>query len=269
MELNEIFDRLWTDYTAFNPSAAKILQVFMKQGEHVINDHIAFRTLDNPAINIDVISKPFTDRGYIPCGEYTFEDKHLFARHYELPEDEKAPRIFISQLILNDMPEFVRITFNDLIDHASLNLAQKDDLIFRGNIFNPLSYEVYSKFREVSEYAAWFYVFGFRANHFTVSVNSLVKNNSLEKVNQLLIENGFVLNTSGGEIKGSSYDMLRQSSTMADIVSINFKEGLFQIPCCYYEFAQRYKSPNGKLFNGFVAKSADKIFESTDNYINK
>jgi hypothetical protein len=110
-------------------------------------------------------------------------------------------------------------------------------------------------------------VFGFRANHFTVSVNDLKKNNSIEKVNQLLTDNGFRLNTSGGAIKGTEQDMLRQSSTLADVVTIHFTEGDYSIPCCYYEFAQRYRQPDGRMFGGFVARSADKIFESTNNYV--
>ena len=55
-----------------------------------------------------------------------------------------------------------------------------------------LSYDVYNRLREESEYAAWFYVFGFRANHFTVSINSLKKFNTLVSVNELLKSNGFV-----------------------------------------------------------------------------
>jgi hypothetical protein len=41
-------------------------------------------------------------------------------------------------------------------------------------------------------------------------------------------------------------------------------EGLKEIPGCYYEFAKRYPDADGKLYSGFIAKSADKIFESTD-----
>lgn len=64
-------------------------------------------------------------------------------------------------------------------------------------------------------------------------------------------------------------DLLQQSSTMADIVSIKFHEGLFGVPSCYYEFAQRYPDSNGQLYSGFIAKSADKIFESTNFYRKK
>jgi hypothetical protein len=120
--------------------------------------------------------------------------------------------------------------------------------------------------RDESEYAAWFYVFGFRANHFTVSINALKTYNNISSVNELLKKNGFLLNDSGGEIKGTKADLLQQSSTLADKVTVKFVEGSFEVPCCYYEFAQRYPDANGKLYNGFVAKSADKIFESTNFY---
>lgn len=269
MELNSIFKRLWEDYSDYNPSTLSIYNLFTSQGETVVNDHIAFRTLNDPRINIEVVAQRFLELGYISKDEYIFNDKHLFARHYEHPDIENAPRIFISQLLLEDVSPFIRNTYRDLMDKLPGEQFETDNLIFSGNIFNPLSFEVYNKMKEESEYAAWFYVFGFRANHFTVSVNALKKFNSLEKVNQLLTDNGYTLNTSGGAIKGSQQDLLRQSSTMADIVSIRFSEGVYNIPCCYYEFAQRYPGADGKLFSGFVAKSADKIFESTDNYLIK
>ena len=269
MQLNSIFENLWADYTDLNPSAGKIQNLFTAEGETVTNDHIAFRTLNDPRIDIGHLARPFVSRGYQPMGEYVFEDKHLFAKHFEIPDNANSPRIFISQLILEDVSPFIRNTMRDLVGKIAPGLPEDENLMFAGTLFDPLSYVIYSRLRDESEYAAWFYVFGFRANHFTVSVNTLNKYNSVEKVNQLLIDNGFTLNTSGGAIKGSSDDLLRQSSTMADVVSIRFQEGNFEIPCCYYEFAQRYLRDDGRLFSGFVAKSADKIFESTNNYLIK
>jgi hypothetical protein len=43
---------------------------------------------------------------------------------------------------------------------------------------------------------------------------------------------------------------------------INFNEEAKEIPS--YEFALRYPMENGELYQGFIAASADKIFESTD-----
>ncbi len=52
---------------------------------------------------------------------------------------------------------------------------------------------------------------------------------------------------------------------MADRVEMEFAGGeKHVIPTCYYEFARRYPGPDGKLYEGFVAASADKIFESTN-----
>ena len=115
-----------------------------------------------------------------------------------------------------------------------------------------------------SEYAAWFSAFGYRANHFTVSVNHLAEFEALEAVNAYLVENGFTLNTSGGLIKGSAAVCLEQSSTLADPTSVAFADGQHAIPGCFYEFARRYPMPDGHLYHGFVEASADKIFESTD-----
>jgi hypothetical protein len=88
---------------------------------------------------------------------------------------------------------------------------------------------------------------------------------SLAQVNTLLKNEGFILNSSGGEIKGGPQVLLAQSSTMADKIEVEFSNGKKLIPSCFYEFAQRYKMPTGKLYQGFVAASADKIFESTNS----
>jgi hypothetical protein len=266
MNLNAIFDRLWNDYISQNPSAGKIHDLFTKEDEAVVNDHIAFRTLDFPEINIDVLAKPFVSKGYVAKGEYVFNDKHLFAKHYEKEGDNTAPRIFISQLILSECSSYIQKTLKEAFDITDPKKYKTEELIFSGSLFSPVSFETYNRLREESEYAAWFYVFGFRANHFTVSINSLKNHNNIQAVNNLLREKGFVLNSSGGEIKGTPSDLLQQSSTIADVVSVKFIEGSFEIPCCYYEFAQRYPNSNGMLYNGFVAKSADKIFESTNFY---
>ncbi|MFP3457566.1 DUF1338 family protein, partial [Psychrobacter sp. SIMBA_152] len=74
----------------------------------------------------------------------------------------------------------------------------------------------------------------------------------------------FALNTSGGEVKGSPEVLLEQSSTLADEYAVTFSDGDMRIPSCFYEFAIRYPKPDGEIYTGFVAASADKIFESTN-----
>ncbi|MFZ4398997.1 MAG: DUF1338 domain-containing protein [Bacteroidales bacterium] len=269
MEHNEIFERLWTDYTLNNPHVKKVYDLLISEGEIVVNDHIALRTFNDSSINISVLAEIFLDNGYEKKGEYKFDKKHLFANHYEHKTDTSAPRVFISELLLEDFSiEFQQIIRSE-IKCINKNILLSDELIYAGNVWSKPSFVNYEKLKRESEYAAWVYVFGFRANHFTVNVNKLKKYDSIEKVNSFLKKNGFIINDADGEIKGSPIELLEQSSIKSGLIKVNFLEGDFEIPSCYYEFAKRYKDKDGKLYAGFIAKSADKIFESTDFYDNK
>lgn len=265
MNHKEILERLWIDYREMNPSVNKIHRLLGEKGETVVNDHIAFRTYDIGNINVDVLSIIFKKANYIEKGSYYFEEKHLKAKHYEHATDKLAPKVFISELITSEFSEFVQETASKVAHAIAEKGIEEEDLVFTKNSWEPLSYKTYEKLRKESEYAAWMYVYGFRANHFTVFINHLNTVKSIEELNELLKQNGFKMNTSGGEIKGSKAEFLKQSSILADKLEVEFIEGKKEIPCCYYEFAERFNKPNGELFNGFIAKSADKIFESTDN----
>jgi len=266
MIYKQIFERLWSDYIENNPHAEKVYKLFLAEGEEVINDHIAFRTFNDSRINVDVLARVFIENDYEKRGEYIFEKKHLFAKHYEHKTDVLAPRVFISELILDEFSSEFQQIIKDEINKADPEILISDKLIYAGNVWSKPSFEIYERLKKESEYAAWVYVFGFRANHFTLSVTDLKKYDSLEKVNTLLKKNGFLINDVDGEIKGSPEELLEQSSIKSGLIKVNFTEGDFEIPSCYYEFAKRYLDEDGKLYSGFIAKSADKIFESTDFY---
>lgn len=261
----KLFDQLWIDYINQNPEARRIYDLLINEGEKVENDHIAIRTYDDPRIGIDVLAKPFLEAGYEHKGDYVFEQKKLVAKHYECKSFRDAPRIFISALQKEQFSPFLQTTVSQLIDNIPVKTLKSQGLIYSGNVWGTPVYDTYLKLKQESEYAAWLYVYGFRANHFTVSVNALKKYNDLFRLNQFLKEKGFLLNESGGEIKGSPAELLEQSSTRAGKSDVRFAKGVFNIPSCYYEFAKRYSDESGRLYGGFIAKSADKIFESTDN----
>lgn len=266
MSPHDIFNRLWTDYTHQNPSTKKIYDLFTAQGETVINDHIAFRTFGNADIGVDKLSQVFLKNGYEYKCDYHFETKKLYAKHFEHRTDPDAPRIFISELLTAEFSPFLQQTVKEWIARIPADMIGSDDLIHTGNVSGTPSFKIYEKLRIESEYAAWLYVNGFCANHFTVSVNQLKKFGSIQKVNAFLKSHGFMLNDAGGEIQGTPQDLLEQSSIRAGMVNFTFTEGQYEIPGCYYEFAKRYPDSNGKLYNGFISKSADKIFESTNFY---
>lgn len=75
-----------------------------------------------------------------------------------------------------------------------------------------------------------------------------------------------MLNSVGGEIKGSPAVLLEQASTLADMQHVEFANGdEHLIATCFYEFALRHPQADETLFQGFVEGSADKIFDSTNS----
>lgn len=265
MTYQTIFETLWNDYIQIAPSAKTIYKLFSKKGENIENDHIAFRTFNHESMDIDKLSAPFIEAGYVEKGQYEFEVKRLFAKHFEHQTDKNAPKVFISELKVEEFSDFLQNTVNQCIEKFPPDL-QGTKLLTAGNVWGMPSYNTYEKLREESEYAAWLYVYGFRTNHFTININELQHFDSVQAVNQFLKDNGFTMNSSGGEVKGTPKQLLEQSSIMAEIIPVGFQEGTYKIPSCYYEFAKRYPDSNGNLYQGFIAKSADKIFESTNYY---
>lgn len=263
MTIQKLLDLMWKDYCELNPDAKKIYDLFSNEGETVLNDHIALRTFNHPRLGIKSMAKHFEKLGYVMAdAEYHFTEKKLYARHWEHP-DETQPKIFISELLLEQVSPFVRETVDKLVAQIPDSVLNSETFSVSGRPWE-MSHELYSQLAKESEYASWVAALGFRPNHFTVFINPLKKYNDILVLNKFISAHGFALNKSGGEVKGSPADHLEQSSTMASNIPVKFSDGVFNIPGCYYEFAKRYPLANGKLYQGFVAKSADKIFESTN-----
>ncbi len=261
-QLQHLLEKMWRDYSTLNPSAQAIHDLFVGQGEKVLNDHVAYRTFNHPRLGIRSLAQHIEKYGYKPMGEYFFKEKKLYAQHFE-SMNKDLPKIFISELELEKIEGFVAEEVDKMVAQVPDALIQSEEILICGRPWK-MSIEVYQKLASVSEYASWVAAFGFRPNHFTVNVNALKKLHSLPLINEFVKKNGHTLNSSGGEIKGSAAELLEQSSTMAKEVEVNFTDGKLKVPACYYEFAKRYPLPNGELYNGFIAKSADKIFESTN-----
>jgi hypothetical protein len=257
-----LFDPLWRDYIArLCPSADKVHHLLI-EGEALINDHIALRTFNLSPIGLDVLSKPFLDVGYQAKGDYIFESKKLVAKHFEHP-DPNQPKVFISELKVDECSEQLQLIVQRLVAQIDAEKTTTADFLWGGRLWD-LSFEDYQLLATESEYASWLAAHGYGANHFTVSVNQLSEYAEVVEVNAALRAAGFTINEGGGEVKGSPEVLLEQSSTMADRVPVEFSEGRELIPGGFYEFAKRYPMSDGALYQGFVAASADKIFESTN-----
>jgi hypothetical protein len=262
MDLQHLLNNMWIDYCELNPAAARIFQELTKAGETVLNDHIALRTFQHPDLGIESMAQHFKALGYVEKNEYFFQEKKLYAKHYE-HKDAQQPKIFISELELSKMSTFVQQSVQKMISEIPKNYFQDPSFMYRGRPWK-MDHKTYLALAEESEYASWVGAIGFRPNHFTVNINALKNYSDIHRLNEFLIQHGYTMNTSGGIVKGSPELFLEQSSTMAENVEISFTDGHFKIPGCYYEFAKRYPLASGVLYQGFVAQSADKIFESTN-----
>lgn len=262
-KIDQLFSHLWADYSTLNPIANQIHNLLETRGEKVLNDHVAFRTYNSSNINIEKFAQAFKDLGYKEKGDYHFTEKKLYAKHYE-HEDPNQPKVFISELLTEKFsPRFQEIVRN-LTKQVPESVINSWDFSVSGVQWNKIDSKTYEELRSESDYGAWLAVNGFRANHFTVNANALKSFKSLQELNSFLKNNGFTLNKEGGEIKGTPAELLEQSSTIANKVEFELADGKFTLPGCYYEFALRYPKPDGRLYTGFIAASADKIFESTN-----
>ncbi|HEX4449361.1 MAG TPA: DUF1338 domain-containing protein [Kofleriaceae bacterium] len=260
MTVQPLLDQLWADYIALAPQAERIHALLGARGETIVNDHVALRGLGITNLGIAALARPFEAVGYREQpARYRFDDKKLVARYWKHPEPG-VPKVFISELCVGELSAGAQRMIEALVAQLPAAFCDRSDLPWAGRPWRTTR-ATYDALLAESEYAAWLAAFGFRVNHFTVAVDALTTFGSLAELDAFLVANGFVLNAAGGAIKGTPADKLEQSSTLADVIAVDFADERepAMLPSVYYEFAKRYDG-----FEGFVPTSADKIFESTN-----
>lgn len=286
--LQAVLQGLMKRYKERVPDVGSILQAMMKEGvlkdiSEIENDHIAFRTLGVKHLGIQSLEKIFMHFGYKKMDAYYFPEKKLDAFWY-MPADPKDPRIFISELRVDDLSQPIQEIIrsytdevtSDPVDNLDLDDALAVDEFLHSGLWRLPTWKDYSLLSSESEYAAWTIYNRYYLNHFTISVHNLKKGfNTISDFNNFLEKNGFILNNSSGKIKKSPDGGLLQSSTVAHMIFATFAEGdVHRIPGSYVEFAERLILPQYAQLpsdeikrhhrrEGFEAANADKIFEST------
>lgn len=286
--LQQVLNGLMSRYKERVPDVSGIFQAMIKEkiindpGE-IENDHIAFRTMGVKFLGIQSLEKIFLHYGYKKMDHYYFPEKKIDAYWYS-PANPKDPRIFISELRVNDLSHKTRALIKsytdevkaDPTDKLDLNNAFATDEFLHSGLWRLPTWEDYSSLADESEYAAWTIYNRYYLNHFTISVHNLKAGyNTIQDFNNFLEKYGFVLNDSSGKIKKSPDGGLLQSSTVAHMISASFANGeQHRIPGSYVEFAERRVLPEFAHLQpseirrehrreGFEAANADKIFEST------
>jgi len=264
--LDILLYRLWEDYKM----ECHYAQLFIELFHNTINDHIAFRTIQqgdrcDDMYGIWPILHIFRQLGYKSIDQYEFPDKHLYAVHME---KEGYPKIFISQFEMEQLIDDPNISIlqnfleNDfpIPPKIDINTISIDQLYnyFRLNNHRLLTRSQLTDINEMSQYAAWVCLFGNRVNHFTAKVQDI------EKVVAKCNKAGIPMKP---DIEGAPDSLLRQTSTKADVAKVQIildknpdKDiDYIEWPYAYYEIAER-----GKVeFGGFKVEQATKLFEMT------
>lgn len=283
-----VLNGLMRRYRERVPDVTKVSDAMIAEGiiadtNEIENDHIAFRTMGVPQLGIKSFEKIFIHFGYQKRDYFYFEGKKLDAYWFSPPKPE-YPRIFVSELRVNDLPQHIQDIIrsytdevkSDPVDSLDLNDWAAVDEFLHKALWRIPTWEDYSALLKVSEYAAWVIYNRYYLNHYTISVHNLKDGyNTIQAFNAFLERTGIKLNDSGGKIKTSPDGGLLQSSTVAEIIDASFAGGeVHPISGSYVEFAERKVLPQFQYLapseirrehrrEGFEAGNADKIFEST------
>jgi hypothetical protein len=286
--LESLMERLMAHYKARVPDVDRVLQELVREGviargSDIENDHIAFRSLAVPNLGIASLEKVFLRYGYVKRDYYYFAEKKLDAYWYS-PPHPRFPRIFISELRVGELSPAAQVVIrkytdavtSDPTDGIALDDPAAADAFLHRALWATPSWSDYELLARESEYASWVMYNRYYLNHFTVSVHNLPAGYAtIDDFNAFLLRRGFRLNNSGGLQKVSPDGLLLQSSTVAELVTAEFGDGIErQIPGSYVEFAERRVFPQfahlpaeqiGREHrrDGFEASNADRIFEST------
>jgi hypothetical protein len=236
-----------------------------------------------PQLGIRSLERIWLHCGYSKRDHYDFVDKQLDAHWYSPPEPH-FPRIFISELRVGKLSEEAQRIIRsytdevprDPVDDLDLNDGDAVGAFLHRPLWRTPTLDDYQRLAEESEYAAWVIYNRYYLNHFTISVHNLPKEvDTIARFNDFVERHGVRLNDAGGKIKTSPDGLLRQSSTVAQMIESEFAGGVHHpISGSYVEFAERRVLPAFANLSkpevgrehrreGFEAANADKIFEST------
>ncbi|RYF86791.1 MAG: DUF1338 domain-containing protein, partial [Chitinophagaceae bacterium] len=242
--LQAVLNGLMTRYKERVPDVAAIFQAMVKEKvindpSEIENDHIAFRTMGVKHLGIQSLEKIFLHYGYKRMDHYLFPEKKLDAYWYS-PADPKDPRIFISELRVDDLSKetadlirsYTDEVETDPVNHLDLNNPLAVDEFLHSGLWRLPTWADYNALSKESEYAAWTIYNRYYLNHFTISVHNLQQGyNTIADFNNFLERNGFVLNNASGKIKQSPDGGLLQSSTVANMTDALFaNEDQHRIP---------------------------------------
>lgn len=282
---SEVRERLFQAYAERTPTAVRALDILASRGGSIHNDHMALRSFvdSQGRSGREFFETLFTHFGYAVEDSLVIPGLCVNARWYEPPEETNWPKIFVSEMRIDELPDTAaEILYRHVdgfydVQRAKAALADGAGAVaelLETPPWNPTVQEEQAirqlgredpKIDNAIEYAAWTLTHGHRINHVTILLNTLGLDGAqtLADLNALLQSQGLEFNPAGGAdgwTQGSRAVDLEQSSTIADSVEHVFACGSrVTVPCSFLELIQRH---NG--FRGFLGQNAKGIFSSTN-----
>ena len=284
------------------PYAQRYVDLVTGMGGTFVPDHLAFRTLntttgEQPA-GTRAIGHLFKTLNYRKMGGYRFKKQKLNAVYYEHKEG-LFPKIFVSQLEVEELPEWAGHLIHEVVDDTqylmsdmaielmnclesdgSLNEEAAEILLIEltGYFRRPWkmpSWESMLKLNDISQYAAWVLLHGNSVNHFAALVNQqqVAAWPEIEATCMGMAEEGIPMKR---KIEGEKGSLLRQSATMPVMERYLFpgKEGEekeMEWTYAYFELTERgwlHEGETPTLFPGFIPEQAGHLFQMTRTRVN-
>ena len=296
-----LFAGLWNRYLDRVPYARTYTNLLEQKHVNLIVDHVSFRTFNSHCgeqpEGIQAIRHIFDCLEYCKAESYRFKKKKLSAIHMEHP-DKVLPKIFISQLEVNELPDWAQKAIAGEINQTPYQLSDKgiellnqlktdheltaeaadvltEDLLrYFKRPWKVPSKDTVLKLNDVSQYAAWVLLHGNSVSHFAALFDNKLSGEwpDLESVvlSMLLSDVPMMEN-----IEGTKESKLRQTATFAvkEEVKVKSEDGFEKIPWTYacFELVQRNNIEEGgqrKLFSGFNENQERHLFGITTTHEN-
>jgi hypothetical protein len=286
---NEVREQLLTKYLSRTPSCVRAIELLKAKDGRIHNDHVALRSFNDGhgGSGLSFLGDIFLACGYQEEQAITIPGLPVNAKWYEPPELTDWPKVFISEMRACDLPnqvaeiitKHVRGYYQTDIVRNALDSGNADALV---NLLEVPPWNISASeegvIRKIGrdrpelasavEYAGWTLTHAHRWNHMTILLNGcgIPGISTLQDLNKLFIEEGFVFNSAGGTdgfTQGSRAVQLEQSSTKADLVQHKFACGTVKdVPCSFLELIHRHDG-----FRGFLGQNAKGIFDSTSSSV--
>ena len=290
-----LIDKLWGRFRERVSYARYYNDLVYRHGGMVVLDHVGFRSLNTHTgeqpEGIWAFRHIFECLGYSLGRKYDFPGKKLKAIHLT-PEMKMLPKIFVSQLEVFLLPQWVQRLLSEVVantnymlsesgiellnklrtdgvlTHEAANALEEELVHYFYRPWNPPPKETVLKVNDVNHYAAWVLLHGNAPSHFAVFLNEqrVPEWPDLKTTCRALQQAGIPMKR---KIEGALETILQQSATLAVKEEVMvWEEGIYSVipwTYAYLELIKRGCSPDGKeeLFQDFLEAHERHLYQMT------